>query len=377
MALPFTKEEVAAQLEKLYFHAEPATKQCANSYLMRFQESPAAWAIAQELLADPVPHVQFMGAQTFYLKVKRQWDTHPEQATLIAALFAYLRDGAALQAQTCLRLALCISALVVRALLGVWPSALEDVIQFGRECPAPQSRYLAAKMLTSVPDELQDLPQMLHMRSSPTAQALVAKVNLLVVFILECIETSDLRPGGLCEIALQCIVQWTKALKVRFCENVALSQCLVQLLRAEALAESLLEVFIECLQNGEMASSVWKVKDWPTQAPGRHILANGPEGMCLRALLDRLRLLHPRLEELCTQREGGVGVLDEKQICVWARVAAMVGESYTQLLFEEDCEFLLRFLGCCFRLSPSTAQPVLEFWGQVKEMQREDPTTFA
>jgi len=33
---------------------------------------------------------------------------------------------------------------------------------------------------------------------------------------------------------------------------------------------------------------------------------------------------------------------------------------------------LLHFLACCFKLSPSTAQPVFEFWSQLKEMRREN-----
>ena len=66
---------------------------------------------------------------------------------------------------------------------------------------------------------------------------------------------------------------------------------------------------------------------------------------------------------------------DERQIVLWARVIVMICESYTQLLFEAECEFLLDFLACCFRLSPSTAQPLFEFWAQVKEMHREDLLT--
>jgi len=374
-AVGLTRSEVAHQLQTLYFHADPAAKQCANSYLMRFQEDPAAWAVAQELLGDPAPYVQFMGAQTVYLKVKRQWNTLPEKAVFIARLFAYLRDGAggALQAQTCLRLSLCISALVVRTVLDGWQSAIEDIIQFGRQGSVQHSRYLATQMLTAVPEELQDLPHMSHVKSSPTAQVLVAKVNVLVAFVQECIdEASDNKTGGLQEMALQCLVQWTKALDVRFCESPALSQSLVQLLPSEALTESLLEAFVECLQNSAMASSVWKVKDWPTEAPSQRILANGAEGMCLRALLDQLRVLHPGLEQLCLGTSGCMDSGTERRICMWARVVVMFCESYTQLLFEEDFEFLLRFLGCCFRLSPATAQPVFEFWGQIKEMQREE-----
>lgn len=361
------------QLEQLYFHSDPIVKQSANSYLMRFQEDPAAWAVSHELLGDPAPYVQFMGAQTLYLKVKRQCATLPDQAGLIARLFACLRDGSgSLQAQTCIRLALCVSALVVRSLASWWPAALEDVVRFGRDGSLPQSRRLALQMLTSMPEEVLDLPQMAHTKSSPPAQALQAKVSLLVAFVMECLDSGDTEPGGLCEHALQCLLQWTKTLGVPFCEIEALSQRLVRFLSLDVLAESLLELLCECLQNSRMASSIWKVKDWPREAPGKLILANGPEGMCLHALLEQLRVLYPQLEQLCRAGTRGVDAAAERRLAAWARVVVMLCESYTQLLFEEECEHLLRFLGGCFQLSPATAQPLFEFWGQMKEMQRED-----
>ena len=99
------------------------------------------------------------------------------------------------------------------------------------------------------------------------------------------------------------------------------------------------------------------------------------DGKCLRALVEQLNSLHPQLMQLCQSAhplEGArLGDTAERQISAFARVMLMFTESYTQLLFEPECDFLLPFLGCCFRLSPKTAQPLFEFWAQVKEMQRE------
>jgi hypothetical protein len=89
MAPVFTRAEVVQQLERLYFHADPAVKQGANAYLMQFQEDAAAWNVARELLQESLPHVQFIGAQTLYLKVKRQWDTQTDK-TAFVALWEYL-----------------------------------------------------------------------------------------------------------------------------------------------------------------------------------------------------------------------------------------------------------------------------------------------
>ncbi|CAK0871828.1 unnamed protein product, partial [Prorocentrum cordatum] len=301
-------------------------------------EDPVAWGVSEELLRDSAPHVQFMGAQTLYLKVKRQWNTLPDQASFVVRLFAYLRDcSGALQAHAMLRLALCLSVVAVRSLLAGWASAVEDIIQFGRDPSVPQGRQLAAQMLAALPEEVQDVPSVGYQKSSPTTQALLSKVSLLVAFLLECMETLDAKPGGLCEASFQCVVQWTKSpLEVRFCESEAFSRCLVRLLSMELLTEGVLEVFIDCLQNSSMASSIWKVKNWQTEVPGCRLLAQGPEGACLRALLDQLRELQPRLERLCSGLAiGGVDAESESRLCAWARVVVMLCESYTQLLFEE------------------------------------------
>lgn len=373
----FCKSNVVQQLENLYNNPDAGAKQNANQYLMRFQEDPTAWAVSQELLAESSPQIQFMGAQTLYLKVKRQWDTLPDKAAFTSHLFNCLRAApGTLQANTTLRLALCVSALIVRNVLSGWPSAVEDVIQFGRDSSVRDGRRLAAQILAAVPEELNDLPQMAHTKTSPPAMALLSKTNLLIAFILETLDTGDVQPDGLCQLALQCLVQWTKALDVRFCEHEALSQRMVQLLSVDALVEGLLEAFIECLQNSSMASSVWKVKDWATKVPGKKILDTGAEGKCLRALLQQIHSIHPRLDQVCaasaaTGRWGELDEQSEKLLCAWARVVVMLCESFTQLLFESECEFLIQVLGCCFRLSPATAQPLFEFWGQMKEMQRE------
>jgi len=402
--MAFTKDEVSNQLHRLYSDPDPAAKRHANAYLMHFQEDPCAWVVAHELLKDPTPHVQFMGAQTLYLKVKRQLATLPpsNEAAFVAQLFAYLQDGSGvLQDQSCLRLALCISALAVRSAApprSTWHSALEDVVRFGREgnCPTLRGRYLATKMLASMPEELHDVPlQSGSCSSSPAAQILLTKVRLLAAFLLESIEaaiagsaaaatsfasavgTAAPVGGGnaLCELSLQCLVQWTKAFNVRFCSDEAMGRCLVQLLPTAALGNSdivpdvlvehLLEVFVENLQQNSAAA-----------AAGNAVQTNEAEGMCLRALLEHLRSLHPRLISFSSNSLLGHSSLNrnamlEKQLRAWSRVVVMITESYTHLLFEDECEFLLSFLGYGFQLTPAVVQPIFEFWSQVKLMTSE------
>lgn len=63
----------AAALSSPFTH--PHTRRAADRWLTRFQSSPDAWAISQQVLASPAdPRLRLLAAQVFAHKVKRQLD---------------------------------------------------------------------------------------------------------------------------------------------------------------------------------------------------------------------------------------------------------------------------------------------------------------
>ncbi|XP_026191031.1 uncharacterized protein LOC113146809 [Cyclospora cayetanensis] len=82
------------QLERLYTDPDPQRKAAANSWLLEFQRSSAAWAVCRLLLQQEQPQLQLAGAQTLAWKIDNEGhllqQAHKEE--LSAALFATVRQ---------------------------------------------------------------------------------------------------------------------------------------------------------------------------------------------------------------------------------------------------------------------------------------------
>jgi len=64
---------------------------------------------------------------------------------------------------------------------------------------------------------------------------------------------------------------------------------------------------------------------------------------------------------------------DAQRLSRWARVAGTLVEAYTQVLWvdAEAAEVLVGFLGACFMVHPSVAQPIFELWAILKDASRD------
>ncbi|KAL8453118.1 hypothetical protein Emed_000988 [Eimeria media] len=81
------------QLECLYTDPDPQRKAAANTWLLQFQSSAAAWRVGRLLLLQQQQELQLMGAQTLAWKIENEGNLLPQQHKneLAAALFAAVR----------------------------------------------------------------------------------------------------------------------------------------------------------------------------------------------------------------------------------------------------------------------------------------------
>ena len=114
MAEAFTAQAVAEACAVLYSQApDPSRTAAADSYMRRFQESPAAWEVCDQMLnTDALPAAAtFFAVQTLRAKVADSFDELPAEAVLpfrdamLAHLTKHREGGRAVVTQLCLSVA--------------------------------------------------------------------------------------------------------------------------------------------------------------------------------------------------------------------------------------------------------------------------------
>eukprot|EP00820_Chromera_velia_P009427 Cvel_21163.t3-p1 / transcript=Cvel_21163.t3 / gene=Cvel_21163 / organism=Chromera_velia_CCMP2878 / gene_product=Importin-13, putative / transcript_product=Importin-13, putative / location=Cvel_scaffold1963:12621-27853(-) / protein_length=1257 / sequence_SO=supercontig / SO=protein_coding / is_pseudo=false len=391
---------VEQRVRDLWFGSDPQARQAANAWMMQFQNTPEAWTLSHNLISSTDATFQFVGLQVLHYKIRHQFSTFPgDPRTLISKVAEYLSDDQGrLQQVARLRAALCLGGLVLRAITGVWQTAVEDVIQIARSAPpaeAVRRRILVCNALGAAPEELRHLA-LQFVKRSPQALALLAKAPEVISFLQECLSacvgagvgTSDSSP--LVEAAAQCGHAWaSNDLDISLFESPELSGAVASLLSGFASSDSFLEFLRRGLRNSKAYQYNWKMAEQglgqggPTAA---QLLGLPGEGAILSSLLTQLSRVAPGMQRLAAQ--GGSAPLDEKDertVAGWAELVFLIGEGFPQLFMQlpEELAAPLGIVGGIdaapvgvFRsimgAHPRGALPLFSFFANVKEMKNEN-----
>ena len=136
-ALQFSEQEVHAAVLALYH--DPSRADVANSYLLAFQTSEAAWSIGGALLSAPQPEVALFGACCLHQKAKSA--TLPVQQLQQQCEGLLMAIGQA--GQGAVRTQLCLAAAALGGSLEAGPAALAQTASFAALPSQAQVELLA------------------------------------------------------------------------------------------------------------------------------------------------------------------------------------------------------------------------------------------
>eukprot|EP00743_Colponemidia_sp_Colp-15_P006591 GILK01007103.1.p1 GENE.GILK01007103.1~~GILK01007103.1.p1 ORF type:complete len:935 (-),score=181.95 GILK01007103.1:126-2930(-) len=199
----FTLEEVERQIAALYNPSDPASQTAADSYLMAFMDAPQAWGIIPTLLQSPIPYVQFLGAQTLYMKTKKEWGRklqNSDRDRLRNMVLQYLLVPNQFPSPVLVRLCLTLAAICVMSAATQWNTFMSDILNLANSNPDMKTPILY--VLEALPDELKG-SSLNYNDQSTTQQLMQRHAGLVLSLVQDAINEPNLQ-----SVAIKSLLSW-------------------------------------------------------------------------------------------------------------------------------------------------------------------------
>eukprot|EP00397_Hematodinium_sp_SG-2012_P008390 GEMP01008449.1.p1 GENE.GEMP01008449.1~~GEMP01008449.1.p1 ORF type:complete len:851 (+),score=194.47 GEMP01008449.1:34-2586(+) len=317
-------DEVVTAVNALFFGDAGAQKR-ANEYLMRLPEhadiwtKPTAAPVVLHLLHHEQFHVQFVGAQLLYNKVRFHFDAAFAEG--ITGSVAALTHGTPLPHAVHDKLCAILAALAAHQVL-----SLQDVLRF--------EPRVALQVLEYVPDEL-------HYRKS-----MVDVGNTNVMCNMDTHALVQFLRQGADPVVPQCLtvfVNWARLADLRFLNDPEIARDLIKQMSDPQV--------VDCITEGLMRSPQAQGLGAPFYTPrGAAATAEGPEGDCLDAIIEYLRT--PAFDSHA-----------------WVQALSMVCNCYLQVVFVH--QHILYAVGALFQHNAKMSMTLVEFFSQIADLKNQ------
>eukprot|EP00927_Polykrikos_kofoidii_P039403 TRINITY_DN33800_c0_g1_i1.p1 TRINITY_DN33800_c0_g1~~TRINITY_DN33800_c0_g1_i1.p1 ORF type:complete len:998 (-),score=118.55 TRINITY_DN33800_c0_g1_i1:453-3377(-) len=362
--------EVRLKIHELYHHQDPEVKRAADVALQEFQRTDLAWKVSSELLDDANSSVQFFGAQTLYSKVQRVAQGYDETSdadlnALAIVLCSQYVGSDALTQQSKQRVALCLAVLAVHLCLTVWTSAVSDLIALASSHP-----QVAWSCLLAIPEHIGSLVHT-YTKTDRRTMAVLGFSDALISASLAYSpnHADDSMTGTVSDsafsLSMQCLKEWSKVLGMKLVTNESFAHRLEELIPSPAgSSEVLIELLLEVLGS----------------SPGAFMLYDGSQdtvapalGRLIVAVSKSMENMLPRLQGFASLPTMSLEEDDARRVARWARVAGVLVESYTQVLWMDRgiADIIVAFISACIVVHPHVANSVSELWAVLKDTNRD------
>lgn len=243
-------EQCLQALQALYNSPDAAHQKQADTWLVQFQQTPAAWQVCDSILSRPDTPVQFrfFAAQTMRTKV--QFDFYE----LPAESYSSLRDSLLnhidrFRSPDCMpihtQLAVCLADLAIQ-MDSHWPDVVPSL--FSRYSTNPEGYPTFLEILRMLPEENMNMKLMTdtHKRDN-SRQTLYKNAPEVVNFLL----TIQCPSAQAKQKVLECFLSWSKFTNMHpgdLSKNPLLPECFKYISEGGELSETATDIIVELLR---------------------------------------------------------------------------------------------------------------------------------
>jgi len=237
-------------LQALYSSPDPLTKKQADDWLTKFQQTPQAWQVADQLLSrgDAPVQFRFFAAQT--LRTKLQFDFYE----LPAESYGSLRDSLLshidrFQAPDCqpiqTMLAIAISDLMIQMDVA-WPNAIASLYErWGKQ---PEGYSTLVEVLIRLPEENMNNKLMTDTHKRQNNKEVLRQATSTVIPFLLNLQCPTIQAK---RKVLECFLSWVKFTDVppnELAQNPLIPECFKFVEEGSELSETATDIIIELLR---------------------------------------------------------------------------------------------------------------------------------
>eukprot|EP00408_Alexandrium_pacificum_P059873 CAMPEP_0171173964 /NCGR_PEP_ID=MMETSP0790-20130122/10488_1 /TAXON_ID=2925 /ORGANISM="Alexandrium catenella, Strain OF101" /LENGTH=936 /DNA_ID=CAMNT_0011638833 /DNA_START=59 /DNA_END=2866 /DNA_ORIENTATION=- len=357
-------EQALQALQALYSSADPGTITEANDWLTKFQQTPAAWQVSDQILSQDSAPVQFrfFAAQTLRTKVQFDFYELPAESygSLRDSLLGHVdrfRSPECQPIHTMLAIAVADLAIQMDA---AWPDVIPRLFErFGQ---SPESYATLLEVVRMLPEENMNLKLMTDTSKRQSSRERLQQATPQVVQFLLTLQCPTVQAK---RKVLECFLSWVKFTHLPagdIAQNPLLPECFKYVTEGGELSETATDILIEVLR---MSS--------PDLASFQPVV---------QLVLSLLGGLRAKFEALTAQ--GGEAALraDHDGVLQLCRIYVETGECLVPLIMEQSqsaevlgiLEVILR---CTDLPLPEVGQIPLDFWHRLANEVCRHPETDA
>jgi transportin-3 len=357
-------EQALQALQALYSSPDQATKKQADDWLIRFQQTPAAWQVADQLLSqnDAPMQFRFFAAQTMRTKVQFDFYELPADSylSLRNSLLGHIDRFRSPEHQPIhTMLAIAVADLAIQ-MDQAWPNAVSTLFErFGHNAESYSTLLEVMRML---PEENMNLKLMTDsFKRDNCRDRLQASTQQVCQFLLnlQCPTIQAKRK------VLECFLSWVKFTNLQandIAQSTFLPECFKYVMEGGELSETSTDIIIEVLRMCSLDLSFFQP--------------------VIQVILSQLAALRSKFDALLSR--GAEAALDANQdallqIC---RIYVETGECLVPLIMSQSSDaqvvgILQVILRCTDLPSQEISSIPLEFWHRLSNEVCRHPETDA
>ncbi|CAL1144993.1 unnamed protein product [Cladocopium goreaui] len=355
-------EQALPALHALYSETDPTTKKQADEWLTKFQQTPAAWQVSDQLLSssDAPMQFRFFAAQTIRTKVQFDFYELPADSygSLRDSMLNHIDRFRANEHQPIhTMLAIALADLAIQ-MDHAWPNAVETMFQrFGQ---SPESYPTLLEVVRMLPEENNNYKLMTDsFKRESCSQRLQAATPQVVQFLLnlQCPTMQARRK------VLECFLSWIKYTNLQasdIAQNPLIPECFKHVVEGGELSETATDIIVEVLRMCAPDINLYQ--------PVIHVI------------MSQLGGLRSKFEALLSRGVEAALESEEDRILQICRIYVEVGECLVPLVMTQcaDAQIvsILEVILRCTDLSSEEISSIpLEFWHRLADEVCRHPET--
>jgi transportin-3 len=362
------REQAVQALQALYSSPDPATKKQADEWLVKFQQTPVAWQVVDQILSNDAAPMQFrfFAAQTMRTKVQFDFFELPADSygNLRESLLNHIDRFRAPESQPIhTMLAIAVADLAIQ-MDNAGPEVVE--ILFKRYGQSADSYATLLEILQMLPEEVMNYKLMTDTYKRKGSRERLQQATPQVIQFLLQLQCPVLQAK---KKVLECFLSWIKLINIQsreeanvIAQNPLIPECIVFVRDGGELSETATDIIIEVLRMASMDVFFFQ-----------------PVVQVILSLLSGLRakfeaLLAGGAEAALDQDQDGL-----LQIC---RIYVETGECLVPLIMEQSTNnevlgILQVILKCTDLPNQEVSSIPLEFWHRLAHEVCRHPETDA
>lgn len=358
-------EQALQALQALYSPSDSATKKQADDWLTKFQQTPAAWQVADSILSrqDLPIQFRFFAAQTMRTKVQFDFYELPTEAyvnlrdSLLNYIGNFSRSPELAPIHT--QLAIAVADLAIQ-MDSAWPNAVQSLFErFGRN---PDSYATLLEMLRMLPEENMNYKLMTDSHKRQSSRDRLQQATPQVVQFLLTLQCPSAHAK---KKVLECFLSWIKFTNLQageIAQNPLLPECFKYITEGGDLAEISTDIVVEVLRMSSLDLKFFQP--------------------VIQVILSLLPPLRSKFEALLSRGVENALDADPDGILQVCRIFVEVGECLIPLIMEQianqEVLLILRVILHCTDLPRQEISTIpFDFWHRLANEVCRHPETDA